>query len=159
VQEVWRRNFPGTPLEYNFMDERFDRLYHDDVIAGELIGVFTFVAVLISALGLFGLAAFAAERRRREIGIRKVLGASTVSIGTLLSVEFLRLVGIAIVLATPLAWWAASSWLQGFAYRTALSWWMFAGAWALTMAMALGITGWHALRAAWVDPVKSLRVE
>ncbi|HEV2482091.1 MAG TPA: ABC transporter permease [Puia sp.] len=159
VQEIWQRHFPGVPLEYNFMDERFDNLYRQDAITSKLILVFTFVAVMISALGLFGLAAFAAERRRREIGIRKVLGASTMRIGALLSREFLRLVIIAIVLATPLAWWAASSWLQGFAYRTPLSWWMFAISWALTMAMALLITGWHALRAARVNPVKSLSLE
>ena len=159
VKDVWKRNFPGVPLEYSFMDERFDQLYRQDEIAGALILVFTVVAVLISALGLFGLAAFAAERRRREIGIRKVLGASTLRIGALLSREFLRLVGIAIVLATPLAWWAASDWLQGFAYRAGLSWWMFALPWVLTLAMVLLITGWHALRAAWQNPVKSLRVE
>jgi putative ABC transport system permease protein len=130
-----------------------------DSIAGTLILLFAAVAVALSSLGLFGLAAFAAERRRREIGIRKVLGASTLSLGSLLSREFVRLVAVAILVATPLAWWATNTWLQGFAYRIHLSWWMFALSGILTLAIALLITGWQALRAAWQSPVRNLRVE
>lgn len=159
VQETWKRYFPGAPLQYSFLDEQFDHLYRQDSIAGTLVLLFAAVAVVLSSLGLFGLAAFAAERRRREIGIRKVLGASTLSLGSLLSRDFVRLVAVAILVATPLAWWATNSWLQGFAYRIDLSWWMFALSGILALAIVLLITGWHALRAAWQSPVRSLRVE
>ena len=159
VREAWKRYFPGAPLQYSFLDEQFDHLYRQDSIAGTLILLFAAVAVILSSLGLFGLAAFAAERRRREMGIRKVLGASTLSLGSLLSKDFVRLVGVAILVATPLAWWATHNWLQGFAYRVGLSWWMFALSGAVALAIVLLITGWQALRAAWQSPVKSLRIE
>jgi predicted permease len=159
VQEAWKRYFPGAPLQYSFLDEQFDHMYRQDSIAGKLILLFAAVAVVLSSLGLFGLAAFAAERRRREIGIRKVLGASTLSLGSLVSKDFVRLVAVAILVATPLAWWATNTWLQGFAYRIHLSWWMFALSGILELAIALLITGWQALRAAWQNPVRSLRVE
>jgi len=159
VQEAWKRYFPGAPLRYSFLDEQFDQLYRQDSIAGTLILLFAAVAVVLSSLGLFGLTAFAAERRRREIGIRKVLGASTLSLGSLLSREFVRLVAVAILAATPLAWWATNTWLEGFAYRTRLSWWMFALSGILALAITLLITGWQALRAAWQSPVRNLRGE
>jgi putative ABC transport system permease protein len=159
VRDIWKSRFPGVPLEYSFLDDQFDRLYRQDAIASTLIFIFTLIAVFISLLGLFGLASFAAEQRKREIGIRKVLGASTMSIGTLLSRDFVRLVAIAIVFATPLAWWATNSWLQSFAYRVGLSWWMFGLSGVAALAMALLITGWHAVRAAWGNPVAALRSE
>jgi putative ABC transport system permease protein len=159
VKAIWKSRFPGVPLEYSFLDERFDQMYRQDAIDSALIYIFTLIAVFISLLGLFGLAAFAAEQRKREIGIRKVLGASTMSIGTLLSRDFVRLVIIAIVLATPLAWWATNSWLQSFAYRIGLSWWMFGLSGVVALAMALLITGWQAVRAAWRNPVGALRSE
>ncbi len=159
IKDVWKRNFPGIPLEYSFMDERFDRLYQQDAIAGTLILIFTVVAVIISSLGLFGLAAFAAERRQREIGIRKILGATMASIGTLLSGDFVKLVGIAIIIASPFAWWAMNSWLQNFAYKISMSWWMvgLSGIFALTIALI--ITSYHSIRAGMRSPVKSLRSE
>jgi predicted permease len=159
VQSVWQNLFPGNPLEYSFMDEEFDNLYRTDAMTSKLVFAFAMMAVFISALGLSGLAAFAAERRTREIGIRKVLGATTASISGLLSKEFLKLMIIAIVIATPLAFWAMSGWLQNFAYRVGLSWWMFAAPCVFVLTMALGITGWQAVRVAWKNPVKSLRTE
>ena len=159
VQEAWKRYFPGAPLQYSFLDEQFDHIYRQDSVEGTLILLFAAIAVVLSSLGLFGLAAFAAERRRREIGIRKVLGASTLSLGSLLSRDFVRLVAVAILAATPLAWWATDTWLQGFAYRIHLSWWMFAFSGILALAIALLITGWQALLAAWQSPVRNLKVE
>lgn len=159
VSAIWKRNFPSTPLQYQFLDEEFDRLYRGDAIAGRLVLIFTVIALAISALGLFGLAAFAAERREREIGIRRVLGATTASIGALLSREFIKLVAIAILLATPLAWWAMNGWLENFAYRVGISWWMFALSGGMALAMAVLITGWQAVKAAWKNPVQALRRE
>jgi putative ABC transport system permease protein len=159
VAAIWKRNFPSTPSQYQFLDEDFDRLYRQDAMAGRLVFIFTVIALSISALGLFGLAAFAAERRAREIGIRRVLGATTASIGALLSREFIKLVAIAILLATPLAWWAMNGWLQNFAYRVGLSWWMFALSGGMALAMAVLITSWQAVKAAWNSPVRALKRE
>jgi putative ABC transport system permease protein len=157
VAAIWKRYLPGVPMEYQFLDEEFDRLYRGDAIAGQLVFIFTVIALCISALGLFGLAAFAAERREREIGIRRVLGAPTASIGALLSREFIKLVAIAILLAMPLAWWTMNGWLQNFAYRVGLSWWMFALTGGMALVMAVLITGWQAVKAAWKNPVRALR--
>jgi putative ABC transport system permease protein len=159
IAAIWKRNLPGTPLQYQFLDEEFDRMYRQDAIAGKLVFIFTVIALGISALGLFGLAAFAAERREREIGIRRVLGATTASIGGLLSREFIQLVAIAILLATPLAWWAMNGWLRNFAYRVGISWWMFALSGGMALLMAVLITGWQAVKAAWKNPVRALRRE
>ncbi|HXB09925.1 MAG TPA: FtsX-like permease family protein, partial [Puia sp.] len=159
IQAAWRKTFSGQPLEYSFMDEQFNDLYRGDAMASTLVFVFAVMAVFISTLGLFGLAAFAAERRTREIGIRKILGATTASIGGLLSREFVLLVGVAVGIATPLAWWAMNGWLQNFAYRVGLSWWMFALPGGFALGLALVITGWQAVRVAWKNPVRSLRVE
>jgi len=159
IQAIWQRELPGRPLEYSFLDEQFNNLYRGDTVVSSLILVFASLAVFISTLGLFGLAAFAAERRRREIGIRKILGATTVSIGGLLSREFVILVGIAVLIATPLAGWAMGGWLQNFAYRVGLSWWMFVLPGAFALVLALGITGWQAVRISLKNPVRSLRVE
>jgi putative ABC transport system permease protein len=159
MKDVWKRNFPGIPLEYSFMDERFDHLYRQDAIAGTLILIFTVVAVIISSLGLFGLAAFAAERRQREIGIRKILGATIASIGILLSRDFVKLVGIAILIASPPAWWAMNSWLKNFAYRINMSWWMVGLSGILALTIALIITTYHSIRAGMRNPVKSLKTE
>jgi putative ABC transport system permease protein len=117
------------------------------------------MAILISCLGLFGLAAFSAEQRKKEIGIRKVLGASVAGVVGLLSREFIWLVGIAFVLATPLSWWAMHKWLQGFAYKVSVSWWMFAVAGVLSIIIALLTVSFQAIKAALANPVKSLRSE
>jgi hypothetical protein len=157
VTAIWKHYFPSIPMQYQFLDEEFDQLYRQDAIAGQLVLIFTVIALGISALGLFGLAAFAAERRQREIGIRRVLGATTASIGALLSRAFIRLVAIAILVATPMAWWVMNAWLRNFAYRVGLSWWIFALSGGLALAMAVVITGWQALKVAWKNPVRALR--
>ena len=117
------------------------------------------MAILISCLGLFGLVAFSAEQRKKEIGVRKVLGASVPGIVQLLSKDFLRLVAISILIATPIAWWAMSKWLQSFTYRIAISWWMFALAGIIAVCIALLTVSLQAVKAAIANPVKSLRTE
>ncbi len=157
VQNIWKTHFPETPLEYEFLDEAFDNLYKDDQKASFLVLVFALIAVVISALGLFSLAAFSAEQRTREIGIRKVLGANVFVLTSLLSKEFLQLVLVALVLAIPLAYWGMHEWLQAFAYKVPVSWWMFASAALLAIGIALVTVSFQAVRAAMANPVKCLR--
>jgi putative ABC transport system permease protein len=159
VESTWKRLAPGKPFEYKFMDDSFREIYKSEQRIGTILGVFTALAIAIACLGLFGLAAFTAEQRTKEIGIRKVLGASVASIITLLSKDFLKLVGIAIVLATPLAYWGMGKWLQDFAYRVELSWWVFASAGAAAVVIAFMTVAAQAWRAAQANPVKSLRSE
>jgi len=117
------------------------------------------MAILISCLGLFGLAAFSAEQRRKEIGVRKVLGASVFNLTTMLSGDFLKLVAVAILIATPVAWWAMDKWLQAFSYRINISWWMFALAGLVAVLIALITVSFQSIKAAIANPVKSLRTE
>jgi putative ABC transport system permease protein len=124
-----------------------------------IINSFTLVAIFISCLGLFGLAAFSAEQRNKEIGIRKVLGASVSGIVKLLSTDFLKLVMVAIVIATPIAWWALNKWLEAFAYRINISWWVFVLAGISAIFIALFTVSFQAIKAAVANPVKSLRTE
>ncbi len=148
---------PNYPFTYHFLDEAYENLYNREQQISALINTFGVLAILISCLGLFGLAAFTAEQRTKEIGVRKVLGASVVSIVRLLSSDFLRLVLIALVLATPLAWWAVSTWLGTFAYKIELGWPLFALAGTLAVAIALLTVSFQSIRAAVANPVKSLR--
>ena len=141
------------------MDEHFDEQYRSEERMLTVFGYFTVLTILIACLGLFGLASFTAEQRTKEIGIRKVLGSSTGSIVMLLSKDFALLVLIAIVLASPIAWYGMERWLQDFAYRTDLSWWVFAVAGASAMAIALLTVSFQALRAASLDPVKALQTQ
>ena len=157
IKEKWQKNFSGVPFEYTFLDAEVQKQYESEITLAGIITSFTGVAILISCLGLFGLAAFSAEQRIKEIGIRKVLGAGVPGIVRLLSTDFLQLVLIAIVLATPIAWWAMDKWLQSFVYRITLSWWMFALAGLLAIAIALLTVSFQAIRAAVANPVKSLR--
>ena len=155
----WHRLNPNEPFEYNFLDEEFQKNYQaEDRLAG-IVGYFTMIAILICCLGLFGLAAFSAEQRVKEIGVRKVLGASVSGIVGLLSKDFLKLVFVAIVIASPLAWYIMNKWLQDFAYRVDISWWVFAVAGAGAVLIAFITIGFQAIRAATVNPVKSLRTE
>ena len=147
------------PFDYTFMNDRMQGAYENDVILARIINSFTLVAILISCLGLFGLSAFSAEQRNKEIGIRKVLGASVSGIVGLLLKDFIKLVVIAFIIATPIAWWATGQWLQGFVYRVSLSWWMFASAGILVVLIALATVSFQAIRAAMANPVKSLRTE
>ena len=155
----WHRLNPNEPFEYNFLDEEFQKNYQaEDRLAG-IVGYFTMIAILICCLGLFGLAAFSAEQRVKEIGVRKVLGASVSGIVGLLSKDFLKLVFVAIVIASPLAWYIMNKWLQDFAYRVDISWWVFVVAGIGAVLIAFITIGFQAIRAATVNPVKSLRTE
>ena len=159
MEPIWRRNAPGVPFDFVFLDAEVQHQYETEIILGNIINCFTVMAVVISCLGLFGLAAFSAEQRSKEIGIRKVLGASVAGITRLLSVDFVKLVLIAFVIATPVAWWAMNRWLETFAYRVPLSWWMFAIAGGLALLIALLTVSFHAIKAAVANPVRSLKAE
>ena len=150
---------PGYPFEYRFMDDEFNKLFTSEVMIGKLSRLFAILTIVISCLGLFGLAAYTAERRTKEIGIRKVLGASLSNVVTLLSKDFLRLVAMAAIIAFPLAWWFMSRWLDDYAYRIQLSWWVFGIAGVLAVVIALGTVSFQALKAGLSNPVKSLRTE
>ncbi len=115
IEAVWHKNLAAVPFEYAFLDDEVQKQYVAEITLSRIINIFTIIAILISCLGLFGLAAFSAEQRRKEIGVRKVLGSSTAGIVQLLSKDFLRLVAISMVIATPIAWWAMNKWLQAFA--------------------------------------------
>lgn len=157
--KVWQKNLPGVPFEYAFLDQEVQKQYAAEVSLSNIIDSFTIMAILISCLGLFGLSAFSAEQRQKEIGIRKVLGASVTGIVGLLSKEFVRLVGIAFILAAPLSWWVMNKWLDTFAYKVPVSWWMFAMAGTLSILIALMTVGFQAIKAALMSPVKSLKSE
>ena len=157
MEAVWHRDVPGAPFTYSFLDEEVQKQYEAEITMSRIIRSFTLIAILISCLGLFGLAAFSAEQRKKEIGIRKVLGATVSGMTRLLSAEFLRLVCIAFVIATPVAGWVMHRWLREFAYRITLQWWMFALAGGLAMFIAVMTVGYQALKAAMGNPVENLR--
>ena len=159
VESVWKRFFPARPFDYQFLDERFDRLYAREQTQQTLFSIFAGVAILISCLGLFGLSMFMAEQRTKEIGIRKVLGASEASLVALFSKDFMKLVLIALVIASPIAWYAMHTWLADFAYRTDIHWWVFLLAGGLTVLIALLTVSYQSIKAALMNPVKSLRSE
>lgn len=159
ARTAWQRFYPGHPFEYTFLDEEFERLYKDDRKALVFSLVFAGLSVLVSALGILAMAMFMAQRKTKEIGIRKVLGASIPSIVMMLSKNSAKLVAIAFLLASPIAWWALNTWLDGFAYRIEVQWWMFAVAGLATAAVVLVTVGWRAVRAAVANPVESLRDE
>lgn len=150
---------PGFTFDYQFLDKDYQSLYIAEERVATLSGFFAGIAILVSCLGLFALAAFSAEQRTKEIGIRKVLGASVFGVVGLLSKDFVKLVVIAILIAFPMAWWGMNHWLRGFAYHIDLQWWMFALAAFFTLLIAILTVGWQAIRAALANPVKSLREE
>ena len=149
----------SQPFLYSFLDEDFNNLYKGEQRTGSVFITFAALAIFIACLGLFGLAAYSAEQRTKEIGIRKVLGSSVKGIITLLSKDFIRLVAVAIIIATPLAWWVMNKWLQNFAYRINIRWWIFFIAGALALIIALLTVSYQAIKAAVANPVKSLRTE
>lgn len=159
LEAVCRNLNPKFPFTYDFSDAQFNKLYKSEAMVGRLSNCFAFLAIFICCLGLLGLAMFTAEQRTREIGIRKVLGASAGSVFGLLSKEFVWLVLIALLVASPLAWLAMNSWLRNYAYHTAISWWIFVLAGALALAIALVTVSFQAMRAALANPVRSLRAE
>jgi putative ABC transport system permease protein len=155
----WKELAPYQPFEYSFMDADFDALYRSEQRMGQLSVLFSGLAILIACLGLFGLAAYAAEQRTNEIGIRKVLGASVPSIIGLLSRDFGRLMALAILIATPLAWLGMNKWLQNFAYHTTITPWTFILAATIVLLIAAATTIYQSVRAALANPVDSLRAE
>lgn len=159
AQKVMKKFVPDEPFDFHFVDEDYNKLYQSEHQSSVLIGLFAGIAILVSALGLMGLAAFAAEQKVKEIGIRKVLGASVQHIVSLLSVDFVKMVVIASVIAFPIAWWAMDKWLKDFAYKIDLSWWIFAVSGATALIIALITISYQTIRAAVTNPVKSLRSE
>ena len=150
---------PGFPFSYQFLDESFDNMYRQERRVGKIAISFAVLAILIACLGLFGLATYMAEQRTKEIGVRKVLGASVQNITTMLSKEFVVLVLIAALIAFPIAWWGMHNWLQDFAYRVSIGWWVFVLAAAIAFLIALVTVSFQAIRAAVANPVDSLRDE
>ncbi|MDB5210684.1 MAG: hypothetical protein JWQ30_1511, partial [Sediminibacterium sp.] len=159
INAVWNKFSPAYPLDYKFMDETYGKMYSSEEKLSDLLWIFAIMAIVVGCMGLFGLAAFSAEQRTKEIGIRKVLGANVFNIITLLSKNFLMLVGIASALAFPIAWWAMNNWLKDFPYRVTISWWVFAAAMGAALLIALLTVSFQSIKAATANPVKSLRTE
>jgi putative ABC transport system permease protein len=159
INDTWNKFSPGYPLDYKFMDDTYGKMYQAEENLGSLIWIFTIMAIFIGCMGLFGLAAFSAEQRIKEIGIRKVLGASVFSITALLSKSFVRLVFISSLIGFPLAWWAMNKWLQDFSYRITIGWWVFVVAGVAALAIALLTVSLQAIKAARANPIKNLRTE
>ncbi|GAB4027666.1 ABC transporter permease [Spirosoma gilvum] len=159
LEAIFQKDMPDSAFEYTFLDEFLNTLYRSEQRTAQVVLVFSALAILIACLGLFGLAAFTAEQRTKEIGVRKVLGASVSSIVALLSKDFLKPVLIAILIASPIAWWAMSQWLEDFAYRVNIEWWVFVLAGLLAVGIALLTISFQSIKAALTNPVKSLRSE
>jgi putative ABC transport system permease protein len=159
AQAQFKRYNNDYPFSYTFLDDTFNRLYQSEEREGTLFVYFTAIAILISCLGLLGLAAFSANTRFREIGVRKVLGASVTGIMTLLAKDFIKLVLLAIVIAIPIAWYAMDKWLQGFAYRTQIGYSVFVLSGLIALSISLATISWQAVKAALMNPVNSLRSE
>lgn len=159
MEKVFRKHNPAYPFEYHFTDREYEELHRNEQRTGELAKVFAFLAIFVSCLGLFGLASFMAEQRTKEIGIRKVLGASVGGITRLLTMDFLKLALIAIFIASPLAYYLMNKWLQGFAFRIGIPWWVFALAGLITALVAVLTVGFQSVKAALANPVRALRSE
>nr|NIR52400.1 FtsX-like permease family protein [candidate division KSB1 bacterium]NIR70590.1 FtsX-like permease family protein [candidate division KSB1 bacterium]NIS27726.1 FtsX-like permease family protein [candidate division KSB1 bacterium]NIT74554.1 FtsX-like permease family protein [candidate division KSB1 bacterium]NIU28379.1 FtsX-like permease family protein [candidate division KSB1 bacterium] len=159
LKQTWQTLSPNFPFTFTFLDEQLDQLYGSEQRLGETVSHFTGLALAVACIGLLGLASFTAERRTKEIGVRKVLGARVLDIVTMLSTEFAWLVLLANLIAWPLAWIAMNQWLQNFAYRVDMSWWVFALAGGLALGIALLTVSSQAIRAALANPVDSLRYE
>jgi putative ABC transport system permease protein len=159
VEQAWMKAFPGNPFDYFFLDDYFNRQYAGERQFGQLFTTLALFAILISCLGLFGLSAYTASQRIKEIGIRKVLGASVASIVQMLARDFLKLIALAILLATPLTWLVMHQWVQSFATRTSIQWWIFALAGVVCLLVALITVSFQAVRAATASPVKSLQAD
>ncbi|MEO6000859.1 MAG: ABC transporter permease [Chitinophagaceae bacterium] len=159
IEQAWKNIEPGFPIRYSFLDDNFQQLFLSYVRLQKVIGFFAVIAILISAMGLFALTAFFTKQRTKEIGVRKILGASVTHLVSLLSKELISLVLLSVLIITPVAWWAMHKWLQTFAYRINISWWMFIAAGGATVCIALLTVSFQAIKAAIVNPVKNLRTE
>jgi len=159
MKKQWNPYKTGEPFEYNFMDELFNKTYATEQKTASILNLFSILTIFVACLGLFGLATYTAEQRRKEIGIRKVLGASVASVTKMLSKDFIKLVFIACIVAFPLSWWAMNKWLQSFAYRINISWWIFAVAGITAILIALITVSFQAIKAAMANPVESLSAD
>jgi putative ABC transport system permease protein len=159
IEEKWKKVAPGQPFNYYFMEDSFNHTYEAEQRLGKIFTIFTTLSILIACLGLFGLAAFNAEKRSKEIGVRKVLGASVSQITYKLSIDFLKLVGIAILVSLPLAWYVMNKWLEDFTYRIEIGWGIFALAATLAVVISIITVSYQSIKAALANPIKSLRTE
>ena len=159
VKSKWDSFKAEDPFSYSFLDDRFNDTYKAEQNIGRILGIFAGLTIFVACLGLFGLATFTAEQRTKEIGIRKVLGADVTGLVTLLSKDFLKLVLIAFVIASPIAWYVMSKWLEAFAYRTPVSWLIFAIAGILVVVITLITVSYQSIKVALMNPVKSLKTE
>jgi putative ABC transport system permease protein len=159
LEGLWKKFAPDIPFDYKFLDEDFNALYSSEQRMGTVFGVFTILSIFVGCLGLFGLASFTAERRTKEIGIRKVLGASVQGLIALLSKDFIRLVLLSSIIAFPIAWWSMNKWLEDFAYRISIQWWVFFASASLAIIIAFLTVSIQAFKAAVANPVTSLRTE
>jgi putative ABC transport system permease protein len=159
IENKWKTMVAKRPFSYFFLDEYFNRQYRDEERFGKLFLNFAILAIFISCLGLLGLSSYSTIQRTKEIGIRKVMGASVSNIVNLLSKDFLQLVAISFLIAAPLAWYFMHGWLNDFAFRTNISWWVFVAAGFVALAIAVFTISYQAIRAAIANPAKSLRTE
>jgi putative ABC transport system permease protein len=159
IQKQWKQFDDEFPFDYFFMDEQLNKFYQSDERLLKVISIFATLAIIIACIGLFGLSIYTAKQRTKVIGIRKVLGASVTGVVQLLSKDFIKLVGIAILIASPIAWWAGNKWLQDFAYRININAWIFISAGIIALMIAMFTVSFQAIKAAIANPVKSLRTE
>jgi ABC-type antimicrobial peptide transport system permease subunit len=159
IKKIWEQTFPNHVYEYRFLDDKVASFYKQENQLSQLYKIFAAIAIFLSCLGLYGLASFMAVQRIKEVGIRKVLGATSANIVYLFSKEFIILISIAFLIATPLAWYFMNKWLQDYAYRINISWWLFAGGGLAAIIIALATISFQAIKAAIANPVRSLRTE
>jgi putative ABC transport system permease protein len=159
LESKWKQLIQHRPFEYRFLDDDYNKLYQSEIRLGKVLNIFATIAILLAALGLFGLSAYSIQQRTKEIGIRKVLGASVPNVITLLSKDFLSLVIVASIIAFPIAWWVMNRWLQDFVYRVSIGWWIFLIAGIIAVIISLLTVSFLAVKAAIANPVNSLRSE
>jgi putative ABC transport system permease protein len=159
IEKIYKKYSADKPFEYYFLDDAFNETFKTEIRMSRMFTVFTAFAIFIACMGLFGLVTFTAETRTKEIGIRKVLGASVSGVVTLLSKDFFKLVFISIIIATPVAWYAMNKWLQDFAYKIEIAWWVFAAAGLMAIVITFLTVGFQSLKAALMNPVKSLKTD
>jgi putative ABC transport system permease protein len=159
IESVFKKYNPASPFDYNFVDEEYGKKFAAEQRIGTLANLFALLAIIISCLGIFGLASFVAEQRTKEIGVRKILGASLINVWGLLSKEFVVLVGIALIIAAPVAWYFMEQWLQKYEYRTTISWWIIPASGVTAVVITLLTVSFQAIKAALTNPVRSLRSE
>jgi putative ABC transport system permease protein len=159
LESKWKNLVPDRPFEYRFLDDDYNKLYNAEIRLGKIMDLFSGIAILLACLGLFGLSSYAAQQRIKEIGIRKVLGASARTIAIALSKDFVGLAIVAIAIALPIAWWATNKWLQDFSYRTDINWSIYVAAGLVTILLSVITVAFQAIKAAMANPVKSLRTE